>query len=169
MARCAAAISSDVSGCLTKWTAVSSWLYVKRFGASSRQRRHNAQLISTYHCPGAFSDCLPSLSATIQVNSGIASKKISSGLTSAKFLSVTGIRNPSSGYRRYGRGRGVGLGRGVGVGWGMANKARRSPIAGLLIGKYGLGAETGFGKLSRLRDDNGGRFQFHSMNFRIDA
>ena len=67
MARCAAAASSGVSGCFEKWTAVSSWLYVKRFGASSRQRRHNAQLISTYHCPGAFSDCLLSLSATIEV------------------------------------------------------------------------------------------------------
>jgi hypothetical protein len=32
-----------------------------------------------------------------------------------------------------------------------------------------LDAETGFGKLSRLRDDSGGKFQFHSMNLRIDA
>jgi len=56
------------------------------------------------------------------------------------------------------------------VGRANANIDRRSPIAGLFVGKYGaFGAETGFGKLSRLREDNGGKFQFHSMNFRIDA
>ena len=64
----------------------------------------------------------------------------------------------------------MGVGRGVGVGRGNVNIVRRSPIAGLLSGKYGaFCAETGLGKLSRLREDNGGKVQFHSMNFRIDA
>ena len=63
MARCAAAVSSGVSGCLKKCAAVSSRLYVMRFGASSRQSRHNAQLVSTYQAPGTFSGCLLSVSA----------------------------------------------------------------------------------------------------------
>ena len=49
MARCAAAVSSGVSGCLEKCTAVSSRLYVKRFGASSRQR--TAQRAAGVHVP----------------------------------------------------------------------------------------------------------------------
>src|SRR5947207_9888304 len=68
IARSAASISSGVSGCLKKWAAVSSALYFKRFGASSRHMRHNAQLVSTYHGPGAFSGCLLSLSAMLQSN-----------------------------------------------------------------------------------------------------
>src|SRR5262249_52554554 len=43
-------------------------LYVIRFGASSRHIRHNAQLVSTYHGPGAFSGCLLSLSAIVRTN-----------------------------------------------------------------------------------------------------
>jgi hypothetical protein len=80
MALCAAAISSGVSGCLEKCTAVSSRLYVKRFGASSRQRRHNAQLVSTYHGPGAFSDCLLRLSAIFQPNAWLTAKIVTSDL-----------------------------------------------------------------------------------------
>jgi hypothetical protein len=50
------------------------------------------------------------------------------------------------------------------------NIVRRSPIAGLLSGKYGaFCADTGLGKLSRLRDDKRGKLQFHSMNFKIEA
>ena len=80
MARCAAAISSGVSGCLEKCTAVSSRSYVKRFGASSRQRRHNAQLVSTYHGPGTFSGCLLRLSAIFLTNAWLTAKKITSNL-----------------------------------------------------------------------------------------
>src|SRR5206468_11601507 len=50
-----------------------------RFGASSRHIRHNAQLVSTYHCPGAFSGCLLSLSAMLR-NKRMASDKVSSDL-----------------------------------------------------------------------------------------
>ena len=63
MARCAAAASASPSGCLAKYTAVSSSFVFRRFGASSRQVRHIVQVVSTYQAPGAFSGCLAFLSA----------------------------------------------------------------------------------------------------------
>jgi len=47
---------------------------------------------------------------------------------------------------------------------------QRSPIAGLLVGTYGLSSEVfGLGRLSRVRFDSLGSFQFLSMNFTIEA
>src|SRR5207245_10205009 len=92
MARCAASTSSAVSGCLEKCTAVSSRLYVMRFGTSTKQRRNKAQLVSTYHCPGAFSGCWLSLSAILQLtqdhveeSQDVPSKATVTGERSRKF------------------------------------------------------------------------------------
>jgi hypothetical protein len=53
---------------------------------------------------------------------------------------------------------------------GNLNMSKRSSMAGLLSGAYGLpGKATGFGKLSRLRAVNGFKPQFRSMNFRIET
>jgi len=53
---------------------------------------------------------------------------------------------------------------------GNLNMSKRSSMAGLLSGVYGLpGRATGFGKLSRLRAVNGFKPQFRSMNFRIET
>jgi len=53
---------------------------------------------------------------------------------------------------------------------GNLNMSKRSSMAGLLSGAYGLpGRATGFGKLSRLRAVNGFKPQFRSMNFRIET
>ena len=53
---------------------------------------------------------------------------------------------------------------------GKRNISIKSPIAGLLRGKYGSWDNTtGFGRLSRLRADSGLRRQLRSMNFRIEA
>ena len=50
------------------------------------------------------------------------------------------------------------------------NMSKRSPIAGILAGTYGLkGLAIGFGRLSRLRLVSGFRLQFRSMNFKIEA
>ena len=46
----------------------------------------------------------------------------------------------------------------------------RSPIAGRLVGTYGLaGVATGFGRLSRLRVVTGLKPQFASMNFSVET
>src|SRR5258708_19020225 len=51
-----------------------------------------------------------------------------------------------------------------------SNRFIRSPIAGRLIGTYGLALPAiGFGRLSRLRLESGVRPQFFSMNLRIEA
>src|SRR6516164_9312507 len=51
-----------------------------------------------------------------------------------------------------------------------SNMSSRSPIAGMLVGTYGLPVcEVGLGKLSRLRTLRGATFQFRSINFRIDT
>src|SRR4051812_5514746 len=65
MARCAAPASSSPSGCLKKYTAVSSSLYFKRLGASSRQTRQGVHVVSTYQGPGTFCGCLLFLSAIV--------------------------------------------------------------------------------------------------------
>src|SRR5579872_1382205 len=50
------------------------------------------------------------------------------------------------------------------------NMCRISPIAGLLVGKYGAAARLlGFGRLSRLRAESGLSRQLSSMNFAIEA
>src|ERR1700726_3438753 len=63
IARCAAAASASFSGCLKKYTAVSSSFVFRRLGAASRQVRHIVQVVSTYHAPGTFRGCLLFLSA----------------------------------------------------------------------------------------------------------
>ena len=51
-----------------------------------------------------------------------------------------------------------------------ANMFLRSPIAGLLIGKYGADERVfGLGRLSRLRLESGLSRQLSSMNFTIEA
>lgn len=51
-----------------------------------------------------------------------------------------------------------------------SNMPIRSPSAGRFSGTYGFFLSvTGFGRLSRLRLDNGASFQLRWMNFRIDA
>src|SRR5215472_3590245 len=50
-----------------------------------------------------------------------------------------------------------------------SNRFIRSPIAGALLGTYGLPDEgIGLGRLSRVRTDNGGSCQFRSINFDND-
>jgi len=45
-----------------------------------------------------------------------------------------------------------------------------SPIAGRFVGTYGsLVVAVGSGRLTRLRDESVGSFQFFSMNFRIET
>src|ERR1700730_13837923 len=67
IARCAAAASASFSGCLKKYTAVSSSFVFRRLGASSRQVRHIVQVMSTYHAPGTFKGCLLALSAILSL------------------------------------------------------------------------------------------------------
>src|SRR5271170_7052231 len=51
-----------------------------------------------------------------------------------------------------------------------SNSSNKSLIAGLLSGTYGLfGSANGLGKLSRLRCVTGGKFQFRSMNLRMET
>ena len=51
-----------------------------------------------------------------------------------------------------------------------SNSSNRSLIAGLLSGTYGFsGNANGLGKLSRLRCVTGGKFQFRSMNLRMET
>ena len=54
--------------------------WLKNFGASSRQRRHKAQLVSTDHGPGTFSGCPLRLSAILEQTHGLTAKKITSNL-----------------------------------------------------------------------------------------
>ena len=51
-----------------------------------------------------------------------------------------------------------------------SNSDIRSPIAGPFVGTYGSDPlATGFGRLSRLRPDSGGRPQLASMNFSTET
>src|SRR6202043_3800330 len=113
IARCAAAASASFSGCLKKYTAVSSLFVFRRLGASSRQVRHIVQVMSTYHAPGTFKGCLLALSSINSLllgffgrsNSFLGSARVSPARTSLELLRRLSCRFKESPFWRGRRNR----------------------------------------------------------------